>query len=81
MPTGSFYDMSQRHSNSAISAYSSQIPKRETSVSAPQKTMGGGLMAGVGGALAGAQVGGMMAAPMAGAAIGGGAMVLSYLLS
>lgn len=47
----------------------------------PEKTVGGGIMSGMGGAASGAMIGTALGGPGLGTAIGGGLGVLSYILS
>ena len=73
----------------ASNTYASMDKKKE--VDAPGKTVGGGIMSGLGGAMAGAEIGGLMAEPGATGlaaiggpvplAIGAGVGLLSYFLS
>jgi hypothetical protein len=86
---GGFWERGQQHAQSAVNAYGAQSPKRKTELNAPDKTAGGGLMAGAGmaagGYALGTSIGGGAAAGSSagpyGAAIGAGVGIIAYLLS
>ena len=82
---GGFMGMAQGYSQMGANSYMGQKPRQEQTITAPDKTIGGGLMAGAGMGLAGAQLGPMISASAAagpwGAAIGAGIGILSYLFS
>ncbi len=56
--SGNFWQMGQQHAQSAIGAYGGQYQRRKATMNPPSKTVGGGLMAGMGGAAAGYSLGG-----------------------
>jgi hypothetical protein len=79
---GGFHDRSQQHMNSAINARGAIRPNTKTETEPPPKTVGGGIMSGVGGAAAGASIGatyGSSGGPY-GAAIGAVVGLLAYAL-
>ena len=80
---GGFYNMAKEYSGGAINARSRMQPGSRTTIEPPDKTVGGGLMAGAGtaasGAIIGAQIG-AVGGPM-GAAIGAGVGLAAYFLS
>jgi hypothetical protein len=80
---GGFHDRSQGHMQMAIGARSAMRPNSRTETEPPPKTVGGGMMSGIGGAAAGAAIGaqyGSSGGPY-GAAIGAVVGILAYALS
>lgn len=78
-----FNEKSQQHMNAAINARSAMRPDTDTTVTPPDKTAGGAMMNGLGGAAGGAAVGaqfGSAGGPY-GAAIGAAVGILAYALS
>jgi hypothetical protein len=78
---GGFLEKAQQFKQSAIGAYSSQIPSRKTQINPPGKTLGGGLSAGAGYGVAGYTIGssigagaGTVAAGLSDATVAAGTM-------
>jgi hypothetical protein len=69
--------------NTAVNARSQMQPNHKTETEPPEKTVGGGIMAGAGGAAAGAQMGAAMGSGGGpyGAIIGAAIGILAYALS